>query len=660
VLALALAATFSAYREAEARHREAEWQAYVASLAAAESSLLGDQVAEASLHLEAAPPHLRAWEWRHLHARLDRSIETFPAHRMGLTQIEFLPDGARFATSSIDSTIRVWKNATGDLDREYGPFDSAVESMDPVPGRHAIAVGLGSGRVLVVDLETAAAQELHPAGPSWAFLSVNPDGSRLAAGFFDGRVRVWDLATGSVLAEWQAHSGLAMTAYSPDGRYLATGGGEGTVTLHEARAYAKIQDLGKHVARVYSLRFSPDGSRLVTGSMDQTANVWDVERRTLLRTFREHRATVNPIAFEPNGHRVATAGPDGRLLIWNLETGAVQAVLRGHVTDCSALAAHPDGSRIVSGDWGGVVKSWSWGTQDVPTLRATTSWNVPRVHQAARNLDGTVVIGTTNVGILCRWAPGQAEAETMIAPGPDCCIAFAPAESSFVIGSDAGEIGLLPERGGNVERAIQAHRGAILGLAIDADSKILATASADSSVKLWRLPELQLIRSLSGHEGAVVDVEISPTGDLVASTGADGSIRLWDPASDRALAVIMVPEGGIEDIAFDAGGRRLAAVSRHGDVQVWDVAHRRLEASLRNGGGKMLSVAWSRDGTRMAAGGADAIVRLFDVERGREVIGLHGHVSGITSLQFCQDDLFLMSTSQDGTVRTWDSGSNAH
>src|SRR5205085_9531139 len=106
-------------QQATAARRELEWQAYVASLAATESSIRADQTEEAAAHLNAAPPHLRGWEWWHLHARIDRSLETFHAHRRRITRMAFMPDGKRLVTGSLDSTLKVWNGTSGQLLRSY-------------------------------------------------------------------------------------------------------------------------------------------------------------------------------------------------------------------------------------------------------------------------------------------------------------------------------------------------------------------------------------------------------------------------------------------------------------------------------------------------------------------------------------------------------------
>lgn len=75
-------------------------------------------------------------------------------------------------------------------------------------------------------------------------------------------------------------------------------------------------------------------------------------------------------------------------------------------------------------------------------------------------------------------------------------------------------------------------------LAYAPDAGRLALASADGSVSLLRLPARRhrssaALPTLVGHSGAVHAVQFSHSGRLLLSASADGSARLWDVAADR-------------------------------------------------------------------------------------------------------------------------------
>jgi WD40 repeat protein/serine/threonine protein kinase len=651
----AFAVSLRSYREAAHQKAEAEWLAYTASLAATESSILDGRMGEATAHLDTAPPHLRAWEWRHLKARLDRSLRSFRAHPAGVNRIVFAPDGREFVTCSVDSTIRVWRDGSGSPERSWGPFSSGVETASYVPGTRDLALGLYDGSVLVVDRSSGSVRTVRPrdGAVGWAQVSVHPDGTRLASGFLDGFIRVWTLPDGAPVREWQAHDGLSLALYSPDGRYLLTGGGDGNARLHDARSGDVLWEVHAHSRRIYSAAFSPDGSKVVTGSMDRTAAVWSVPDGSLLSTFREHGATVTGLAFDPSGERVVSSGADNRLFFWNAGTGGLEAELHGHLSDVSAVARIPDGSGLVTGDWSGIVKVWAWSTEDVVTARFPPDrWKVPAVIEVATDPRDSLISCASMAFFVPVW-PESGGLPSFRLPAPSARrVAFTPDGGQILAGLENGWLHVFSAQGAHRDSA-RAHSGPVLGLAVEPGGAHAATSSSDSTVRLWSLADLELVRTYRGHAGDVNDIEFAPAGAPLASGGSDGTVRLWNPAEGTLLETWNHEGGAVTDLAFDPRGRYLAVATADGQVTLVDLSHRTPNAVLPRGPSSPTAVAWSSDGTRLASGGGDGVVRLFDVASRRLVLALHGHVGRISSIRFRRADAALLSGSTDGTIRIW-------
>ena len=70
---------------------------------------------------------------------------------------------------------------------------------------------------------------------------------------------------------------------------------------------------------------------------------------------------------------------------------------------------------------------------------------------------------------------------------------------------------------------------------------LLASGSADTTVKLWRLPggggaALEAVQTLRGHTDAVHALAFVPARGWLASGGSDGSVRLWRVDAGGGLA----------------------------------------------------------------------------------------------------------------------------
>jgi hypothetical protein len=74
----------------------------------------------------------------------------------------------------------------------------------------------------------------------------------------------------------------------------------------------------------------------------------------------------------------------------------------------------------------------------------------------------------------------------------------------------------------------------VTAVAFSPDSKALAVASDDSTVRLWDPATGQPVgEPLRGHYGPVTAVAFSPDGRLLASASQDETVRLWDPATSQ-------------------------------------------------------------------------------------------------------------------------------
>jgi WD domain, G-beta repeat/SEFIR domain len=76
-----------------------------------------------------------------------------------------------------------------------------------------------------------------------------------------------------------------------------------------------------------------------------------------------------------------------------------------------------------------------------------------------------------------------------------------------------------------------------------------------SEPKLDLPPGVKLVRTLRGHTGWIGRIAWSPDGKILASPSADGTIRLWDPEKGQQLRVLEGHEVAVFCAAFDARSR---------------------------------------------------------------------------------------------------------
>lgn len=79
--------------------------------------------------------------------------------------------------------------------------------------------------------------------------------------------------------------------------------------------------------------------------------------------------------------------------------------------------------------------------------------------------------------------------------------------------------------------------------------------------------------TLRGHSDAVTAVAYSRDGARLASASTDSTIKLWDTEGGHALLKTLVGhDHAVSSVLFDGEGERLFSASRDKRVRMWEVA----------------------------------------------------------------------------------------
>ncbi|EFE32163.1 uncharacterized protein ARB_01054 [Trichophyton benhamiae CBS 112371] len=156
-----------------------------------------------------------------------------------------------------------------------------------------------------------------------------------------------------------------------------------------------------------------------------------------------------------------------------------------------------------------------------------------------------------------------------------------------------------------------------------------------------RTIEVELLRSLKPHTTPVVTTAIDPTSSLLATGSADGSIKVWDLRRGYATHTFHGHGGVISAMCFFE-----IALEKLNEKQ--KPKFKNIQSNDDDQANSMAS------GFRLASGSEDGKIRIWDLSKRKSAASLDSHVSVVRSLSFSRSENTLLSASRDKTVIIWD------
>jgi WD40 repeat protein len=244
-------------------------------------------------------------------------------------------------------------------------------------------------------------------------------------------------------------------------------------------------------------------------------------------------------------------------------------------------------------------------------------------------------------------------------------IAISPNGQSLVSGSNDEKIKLwyLPDR--QVLHTFEGLSGIVESVAISPDGEILASGSFDGSIKLWNLhskellyvlapqnPSEKLFNILAGHSVKVLSIAISPDGQMLASSDTDSTIKLWNLQTRQQAGTLKGHSSIVYSVAISPDGQILASGSEDKTIILWNIANRQRLHELVGHTEPVVSVAVSPNGQLLATGSTDKTIKLWNLRTGERYCTLENSVP-VWSVAFSLDGQILASGGSDGTIKVW-------
>ncbi|MCU1329294.1 MAG: hypothetical protein JWN34_4664, partial [Bryobacterales bacterium] len=214
---------------------------------------------------------------------------------------------------------------------------------------------------------------------------------------------------------------------------------------------------------------------------------------------------------------------------------------------------------------------------------------------------------------------------------------------------------------GRVEQTIRGEiargqDGKIVAIALSSDARILASAgyltgqgrTDVGAIRLHSLPGGEITDLLIGSENVTLCLAFSPDDQLLASGSADFSVRIWN-VTTRRLVKTIPDKTRIHTLAFSKNGLWLAWGTLDGRVHLWSVTQNRMYREFSPSPEPIVSVTFSPDSRYLVAADQAATVRSWDAVTGAVAGSFSGgeaSASDPANLSFTPDGRALLVTSQ--------------
>jgi U3 small nucleolar RNA-associated protein 12 len=525
--------------------------------------------------------------------------------------------------------------------------------------------------IKIWDINSQHCIETHIAqtnGECWA-LGVSPDGSGCMTAGNDGELKVWAIdlqglrKAGSMVGEASEQEylttrgilyrqgkdrtqGIAFYARSD---YIAVHGAEKAVEIWRIRSEDEVRKslARKRRRKREKAKGELNGDNPENDEADDKINIADAEIGEVIVPYVTVRTagkvrSVSWMHTRKSKKLQLLVGTNNNLIdIYEIPlkgkpkteeapdyNRTLSVELAGHRNDIRALALSSDDRMLASASSGGLKV-----------------WNV-RTQNCLRTLE-------------CGYA---------------LCCAFLPGDKIVVVGTKDGDIELYDIAASSQLDKISAHEGAVWTMQVHPDGKSLITGSADKSVKFWNfeivqeeipgtkrtMPRLKLVQSrILKVNDDVLSVHFSPDSRLLAVATLDNTVKVFFVDSLKLFLNLYGHKLPVLNMSISSDSKLIATCSADKNVRIWGLDFGDCHKALFGHQDSVMQIAFIPhpvDGDEkhiFFSASKDRTIKSWDGDKFEQIQRFKGHHGEIWAMTVARTGDFVVTASHDKSIRIW-------
>ncbi|TYJ09575.1 hypothetical protein E1A91_A11G150500v1 [Gossypium mustelinum] len=270
--------------------------------------------------------------------------------------------------------------------------------------------------------------------------------------------------------------------FSSDGKFLASAGHDKKVVLWNMDTLRTVSSPEEHKLVITDVRFRPNSTQLATASVDKSVRIWDAAKPSYcVQAYNGHSSPVMSLDFHPRKTELfCFCDNDNEIHYWNLNLFSCMRMSKGGMDQ---VRFQPRLGHFLAAASDKVVSIF-----DVETDRQilTFQGHSEIVNYICWDVNGDYLASVSH-DLVKLWSVATGECIQELSSGGNqfhSCV-FHPSYSTLLVigGISSLELWNMAE---NKSMTIPAHENIISALAQSPVGGIVATASHDGSVKLWK------------------------------------------------------------------------------------------------------------------------------------------------------------------------------